>query len=54
MPTGHFGEPREHFIKEKPQPDAFAFAVLAYQVHAVIPVAGTNERQAVLTKSEAL
>ena len=52
MLAGHLGELREHFIKEKAQPDAFPFAVFAHQVHAVIPVAGAHERQAVLTKSE--
>ena len=49
---GHLGEPREHFIKEKTQPDAFPFALGAHQVHAVIPVAGAHERQAVFTKAE--
>ena len=35
----------EHIVKEKRQPDAFAFAFLADQVHAVIPVATAHERQ---------
>ena len=52
--AGNLGEPHEHFIKEKSQPDAFAFAVFAHPVHAVVPVTGADERQAMLTKRETL
>ena len=52
--VGHLGEAREHVIQEKPEPHAFAFAVLAHQVHAVVPVAGADERQTVLTEVEAV
>ena len=44
----------EHVVQEKAQPDAFAPALLAHQVHAVVPVAGADERQAVLAESQAL
>jgi hypothetical protein len=46
------GKLLEHFKQEKGQPDAFAFAVLAHQIHAVVPVAGPDQRQAVRTESE--
>jgi hypothetical protein len=53
MHACNLSEGDEHFIKEKSQPDAFAFALLAHQVHAVVPVTGTDKRQAVFTKAEA-
>src|SRR5574341_496718 len=53
VPVGNLSEPHEDFIQEKPQPDTFACAVLPHNVHAVVPVTGADERQAVLTKSEA-
>ncbi len=46
-------ELHEHVIEEKPQPNAFAFTLRAHPVHAVVPVAGTHERQAVSAKAEA-
>ena len=46
------GELLEHFTQEEGQPDAFAFAVPAHQIHAVVPVTGPDERQAVLAESE--
>ena len=51
--VGNLSEPHEHFIKEEAQPDAFTFAVCAHKVHAVVPVTGAHERQAVLTGLEA-
>src|SRR4249920_993508 len=51
--AGNPTELHEHFIQEKTQPDAFAFAAFAHNVHAVVPVSGTDEWQAVLAKSEA-
>ena len=52
MRAGNLSEAHEHFIKEKSQPDAFAFALFAHQIHAVVPVTGAHERQAVLTEFE--
>src|SRR5438093_1515172 len=45
-------EPQEHFMKKEPQPDAFAFAVLTHEVHAVVPVTGTHEWKTMFTKSK--
>ena len=53
MFSGDLLEPHEHFIKEESQPDAFALAVFAHKIHAVVPVAGADERQAMLPKSQA-
>ena len=41
-------------MQEKSQPDAFALPVKADQIHAVVPVAGTHQRQTVLAKSQAV
>jgi hypothetical protein len=38
--------------KEKTPPDAFAFALFAHKVHAVVPITGADEREAVLPESE--
>ena len=43
----------EHFIKEEPQPDAFALTVCAHHVHPVVPITRAHERQAVYTKADA-
>ena len=48
------GELREHFVQEEAQPDAFALALIAHQVHAVVPVAGADQRQAVLAEAQAV
>ena len=45
-------ELHKHFTKEKAQPDAFTFAVFADHVHAVVPIAGSDQRQAVCTCGE--
>ena len=47
-------ELHEHVVKEEAQPDAFAFAMLADQIHAVVPVAGAHQRQAVLADVQAV
>src|SRR3989304_6156196 len=52
MHAGNLTEPHEHFIQEKTQPDALALAVHAYNVHAVVPVTGADERQAVHAERE--
>ncbi len=49
---GKRGERRQHLVQEEPQPDAFTLAVDADQVHAVVPVAGTHQRQAVHAESQ--
>ena len=48
------GKLREHIVKKKGQPDAFAAAFFSDQVHAVIPIAGADQRQAVLAKFQAV
>ena len=50
----HLRELHEHVIQEKSQPDAFASALFADHVHAVVPVTGADEREAVLPACEAL
>ena len=54
MGARNLSEAHEHFIQEKSQPHAFALAVFAHQVHAVVPVTGADERQAVLAEFEAV
>src|SRR3990167_665413 len=53
MQACNLSEPHEHFIKEEPQPNAFAFAVFAHHVHAVVPITRADKRQTVLAKAEA-
>src|SRR3546814_5299047 len=36
----------EHVVQEEPEPDALAAAALPHPVHAVVPVAGADQRQA--------
>src|ERR1700726_3150970 len=40
--------------KEESKPDAFAFAVPADEIHAVVPVAGSDQRQPMRAASEAM
>ena len=49
-----FGEFSQHVTEEKAEPYAFAFAVPADQIHAVVPVAGTHQRQSVRAESQAV
>ena len=51
---GQLGELRQHVVEEEAQPDAFALALLADQVHAVVPVAGAHQRQAVRAEAQAV
>src|SRR5512144_2307683 len=53
MPARYPGELHEHFIKEKSEPNAFTLAVLAHQVHAIVPITRADERQAVLAAAKA-
>src|SRR3989338_5522577 len=53
MQACNFSEPHEHFIKEESQPNAFAFAVFAHHVHAVVPITRADKRQTVLAKAAA-
>jgi hypothetical protein len=46
------GELREHVKQEERQPHALASALLADEVHAVVPVAAAHQRQAVLAKPQ--
>ena len=43
----------QHVIEEEAEPDAFALALRADQVHAVVPVAGAHQRQAVRAEAQA-
>ena len=49
-----FGELREHVKQEERQPHALASAVLADEIHAVVPVAAAHQRQAVLAEAQAM
>ena len=42
------GKPAKHLTHEEREPDTLAFAFPAHHVHAVVPVAGTDEGKAVL------
>src|SRR4030042_6564731 len=53
MQACNLSEPHEHFIKEESQPNAFAFAVFAHHVHAVVPITRADKRQTVLAKADA-
>jgi hypothetical protein len=44
------GEPHKYVIEEEREPDTFAFTFFTHHVHAVVPVTGTDERQAMFTK----
>ncbi len=50
----HRGELPEHVVQEEAQPDALALAPHPHQIHAVVPVAGTDQRQAMLTEPQAV
>ena len=44
------GELGQHVVEEESEPDAFAPPLPAHQIHPVIPVAATHERQAMLAE----
>ena len=46
VPARQFGKLGQHVVKEESQPDAFAAALFADQIHPVIPVAAAHQRQA--------
>ena len=50
LAVGKGAELRQHLEQEESQPDAFALALRADVVHAVVPVAGPDQRQAVLRR----
>ena len=50
----HLRKLRENIVQEECEPDAFAYAFVAYLVHPVVPVAGTDERQAMWTKAQTM
>ena len=52
--ASHIGKLLEHVEQEKRQPDAFALAADADQVHAVVPIAAAHQRQAVLAETQAV
>ena len=47
-------KPLEHHGEEPAQPDAFALAVDADAVHAVVPIAAAHQRQAVCAEAKAV
>ena len=47
-------EAAQHGNQEKSEPHAFALAACADQVHAIVPVAGPHQGQAVLTVAKAM
>ena len=47
MPARQRRELAQHFAQEEPEPDAFAAALVPDAIHAVVPVAGADQRQAV-------
>ena len=49
-----FDELAQHLAEEERHPDALALAVLADQVHAVVPVAAAHQRQAVRAQPQAV
>ena len=54
LPLRDLGELLQHGVQEEAQPDAFARALDADQVHAVVPVAGAHQRQAVRAELQAV
>ena len=51
---GERREARQRGMQEPAEPDAFALAAFADPVHAVVPVAGAHQRQAVAPSGEAV
>ncbi len=45
-------EARQYLIQEPAQPDALAPTLDPDQIHAVVPVAGTHQRQAMLAEAQ--
>ena len=52
--AGHGREILQHLVQEEGQPHAFTLAVLADLVHAIVPVAGTDQRQAPFAEAQAV
>ncbi len=48
----HRRELREHRVQEESQPNAFTFTVITHQIHAIVPVTGAHQRQAVFAQPE--
>ena len=44
----------EHVVEKKSQPHAFAFAVLADHVHAVVPIAAADQRQPMFAELQSI
>ena len=53
VPARQRAELAQHFVQEEAQPHALALALDAHAVHAVVPVAGADQRQAVRAESRA-
>ena len=50
----HLGEFAEDVTEEESEPHAFALAMLADEIHAVVPVAAADERQSMRAESQAV
>src|SRR2546430_5163781 len=50
--TRDFGEFSEDVTKEESEPDAFALAVPPDEIHAVVPIAGSDQRQSMRAESQ--
>ena len=46
----HLAEAQQHVVEEEPQPHAFAATAFADPVHAIVPVASADQRQAALAQ----
>src|SRR5688500_10643680 len=51
-PPGDGFESYEHVIEEECQPHAFPLAVLADQIHSIVPISGSHEREPVIAESQ--
>ena len=50
----HLGKAHQHLVEEEAEPDALAPALVSNPVHAVVPVAGAHQRQAMLAEPQAV
>ena len=51
---GKDGKAFQHVIEEKGKPDTLAFAMFADQIHAVVPIAATHQRETMFAKFQAV
>lgn len=51
---GQRREPLEHVVQKEPEPHALALALVAYEVHSVVPVPGAHQRETVRAEAQAV